>query len=354
MDAGMAVQCFYIVSGFLISLVLSQKYDARTAEGLWLFYSNRALRIFVPYWSFCLIILTMHAFIYFALGVRSGAAAEIAQYWPEMTLTTRFYLLSSNIFIITQEWAMWLAYQDGVLVPVLDSNLHSLGSFQVIPQAWSMSLELMFYAIAPFLLRLRWLPLAAIILCSFILRAAAYVNGLDGSGYLYRFFPFEIGLFLAGVLGHRMYAQLQSCNLMWFFVSLGVSATFFGMVFVHQYVDGLDNQTFLILVVLALPVLFDVSRRIKLDGWLGELSYPIYLAHLAVLSLGEVLAATLLRPVDKGNWFVFTMLAVTLLVSVAYVHLLDVPFERWRQQRAGRERGQRSLKSLSPLGWRLN
>ena len=44
----MAVQCFYMVSGFLISLVLSHKYDPSTPEGRWLFYTNRALRIFVP------------------------------------------------------------------------------------------------------------------------------------------------------------------------------------------------------------------------------------------------------------------------------------------------------------------
>jgi len=47
-----AVQCIYMVSGFLISLVLSGKYDASTPAGLRLFYTNRALRIFVPYWTF--------------------------------------------------------------------------------------------------------------------------------------------------------------------------------------------------------------------------------------------------------------------------------------------------------------
>ena len=52
MNGRMAVQCFYMISGFLISLVLSHKYDPSTADGRRLFYSNRALRIFVPYWSF--------------------------------------------------------------------------------------------------------------------------------------------------------------------------------------------------------------------------------------------------------------------------------------------------------------
>src|SRR5438046_3915854 len=52
MDGLMAVQCFYMVSGFLISLILSGKYDTSTPSGLRLFYTTRALRIFVPYWTF--------------------------------------------------------------------------------------------------------------------------------------------------------------------------------------------------------------------------------------------------------------------------------------------------------------
>src|SRR5579872_4576618 len=54
MRGDLAVQIFYIISGFLIALILHEKYD-RTQT--WLFYSNRALRIYVPYlfvWAICL------------------------------------------------------------------------------------------------------------------------------------------------------------------------------------------------------------------------------------------------------------------------------------------------------------
>jgi peptidoglycan/LPS O-acetylase OafA/YrhL len=336
MNGRMAVQCFYMVSGFLISLILSQKYDTSTAEGRWLFYSNRALRIFVPYWSFCLAIVIIHALVYFALGTRYGADAQFMQHWPEMTLTTRLYLLFSNVFILTQEWAMWLAYQDGSLVPVWSSDLHSphLGNFQLIPQAWSMALELLFYAIAPFLLRYRWPTLVAIIVGTYLMRSVAHAYGLDGSGFVYRFFPFEIGLFLAGALAHRAYAQMQVRGAMRFSVSLAISAAFLGVVLTQQFVDRLDNHKFYILVVLALPALFDVSRRVGLDRWLGELSYPIYLSHLAVLGCGQVVVIAFLGPLENRNWFILAMVTATVLVSIAFVQLLDAPFERWRQRRA--------------------
>jgi peptidoglycan/LPS O-acetylase OafA/YrhL len=51
---GEAVQIFYMISGFLIALILRGKY-ADSANGNWIFYSNRAAKIFVPYaaWSNC-------------------------------------------------------------------------------------------------------------------------------------------------------------------------------------------------------------------------------------------------------------------------------------------------------------
>src|SRR5262245_65499244 len=79
MNGRMAVQCFYMISGFLISLVLSHKYDPSTADGRRLFYSNRALRIFVPYWSFCVMILAVHVVIYFALGIRRSEERRVGK-----------------------------------------------------------------------------------------------------------------------------------------------------------------------------------------------------------------------------------------------------------------------------------
>jgi peptidoglycan/LPS O-acetylase OafA/YrhL len=340
MNGRMAVQCFYMISGFLISLVLSQKYDPSTSDGRWLFYTNRALRIFVPYWSFCLIILAAHAVAYLALDIRFGVHAAFAQLWPEMTLLTRIYLLLSNFFILAQEWSMWLVYQNGALMPVWSSDSFTphLGTLQVIPQAWSVSLELMFYALAPFLVTRHWLLLLSIIIATYLMRSVAQVYGLIGSGFVYRFFPFEIALFLAGVLSHRAYAYLNSRGLMSFPISLAVSASLIGIVLVQQFIDQLDNHKFYLLVVVALPALFHISRRIPFDSWLGELSYPIYLAHLSVAGFGEVLAGTVIGAPENRNWLTFAMVVGTIVLSIAYVRWIDAPFERWRQSRAMRSR----------------
>jgi peptidoglycan/LPS O-acetylase OafA/YrhL len=344
MNGRMAVQCFYMVSGFLISLVLSQKYDPNTADGRWLFYTNRALRIFVPYWSFCLIILAGYAVISLAFGIRLGVNAAFMQYWPEMTLTTRIYLIFSNFLILTQEWSMWLVYQGGAIIPVWNSDSYAphLGTFQVIPQAWSVSLELMFYAIAPFLVRRHWLLLLAIIIGTYLLRSTALAYGFNGSGFAYRFFPFEIGLFLAGVLSHRAYAYLDSRGMASFPLSLAITALFIGAVLFQQFIESLDNHKFFLLVVMALPALFYVSRGSRLDNWLGELSYPIYLAHVAVLTVGQAVATAAIGPIGNRNWLVIGMVGATILLSVGYVHWIDAPFEGWRQRRATRAKQEKA------------
>lgn len=49
LGAGLAVKVFFVVSGFYMALILSEKYEAKP-RGRWLFYSNRFLRIFPLYW----------------------------------------------------------------------------------------------------------------------------------------------------------------------------------------------------------------------------------------------------------------------------------------------------------------
>jgi peptidoglycan/LPS O-acetylase OafA/YrhL len=207
-----------------------------------------------------------------------------------------------------------------------------LGTFQLIPQAWSVSLELIFYVIAPFLVRRHWLFLLSLIVATYLLRSGAQAIGLNGSGFAYRFLPFEIGFFLAGVLSHRAYAYLNSRSMSSFPLSLVVSVLIIGVVLAHQFIDCLDNHKFYLLVVVSLPALFHVSRRIRFDTLLGELSYPIYLGHLAVAGFSQVVVASAIGPQDR-NWLTLAMAVVTILLSTAYVRWIDAPFERWRQSR---------------------
>lgn len=325
--AEMAVQCFYMVSGFLIALILSGKYDTTTAAGLSLFYSNRALRIFVPYWTF----LLLTAVSLWLAGVQIYMFA----YWHEMNFTTRLYVTFTNIFILGQEWTNWLYYDDGALVPTLDSAGTSphLSYFHIISQAWTISLELMFYALAPFLVRRHWLILAGYIVATIVARRLLGTFEVPRSGFVYRFFPLELGLFLAGVLSHRAFALLDARRTFRLPVSITVTAVMLIMLFAIRQLPFLDDHRyrFYVIVALALPFMFDVSRHIAADRWLGELSYPIYLCHIVVASIGFVIVG------QDGGWFSLAGIAATVAVAVCYVRWIDEPFERWRQRRAERK-----------------
>jgi peptidoglycan/LPS O-acetylase OafA/YrhL len=330
MNGLMAVQCFYMVSGFLISLVLSGKYDASVPAGLRLFYTNRALRIFVPYWTFCLL-------IFFVEAVLSVAPRpELIEQWPEMSFITRAYLLFTNIFVIGHEWTMWLSYEHGSLIPVWSSDgLPTHPSvFYVIPQAWSMSLELTFYALAPFLVKRHWLILVVYIVATYMARQLLMTYGFTGSGFVYRFFPLELGLFLAGVLAHRVFVFVDARARVSLAPAIAVTVALISMMFIMRYWDLWESHRFYALVVIALPSLFLVSRHFAFDRWLGELSYPIYLCHLGVLGVGGVIATRLVGPIVDRDALSLVLIAATIAVSIAYVHWIDAPFERWRQRRA--------------------
>jgi peptidoglycan/LPS O-acetylase OafA/YrhL len=329
MSGLIAVQCFYMVSGFLISLILTEKYNTATGSGLLLFYTNRALRIFVPYWTFMLLIVIAQMAI--------GLQLSLVQSWPEMEFLTHLYLLGANIFIIGQEWVMWLSYNAGAMTWTwgTDGRTPHLADFLVIPQAWSISLELMFYAIAPFLVKRHWLVLLAYIIAAEVGRKVMSTYGFSGSGFVYRFFPLELGLFFGGVLCHRIYEYLNDRRLLNLRTSLAIAATLIFMMFFLRYWTLWQSHRFHLLVLLALPALFHVSKNYAFDRWLGELSYPIYLCHLAVLSIGSIAAQRLFGSVNQ-DWLSLALICVTIAGAIFYVHLIDAPFERWRQRRVER------------------
>jgi peptidoglycan/LPS O-acetylase OafA/YrhL len=88
------------------------------------------------------------------------------------------------------------------------------------------------------------------------------------------------------------------------------------------------NLRLFVLAAFALPFLFDLSRRVRIDRWLGELSYPIYLIHLPVI--GGIWTAF---PTAQGDAMLLLEVALTLALSAIFVIYLDTPFEAWRQRR---------------------
>src|ERR1041384_4879061 len=71
-DPQTAVQAFFVVSGFYMSLILNEKYVGHRGA-YWLFFSNRLLRLLPLYWlTLLLTMVTNAAFVFFSHGEHLG------------------------------------------------------------------------------------------------------------------------------------------------------------------------------------------------------------------------------------------------------------------------------------------
>jgi peptidoglycan/LPS O-acetylase OafA/YrhL len=179
MSGPTAVMFFYVISGYLISLVLSTQYGP-TSEGTRHFYAARFIRIFSLYWPLYAMVMTLN--IWRARETIAGPLDVV-----------------TGVTLLGSDWSIaFLSYP----------NLH----FQALPSAlavaWTLGAELAFYLLAPFLLRST--PASAIVLVlSFAVRVAiAQLIGFSNS-WSYMFFPGTICFFLLGHFARLAYERLS-------------------------------------------------------------------------------------------------------------------------------------------------
>ena len=331
---GEAVQVFYMISGFLIALILRGKY-ANSANGNWIFYSNRAAKIFVPYLTLLGLTVALSALFY----VFTGNAVALNSFVEEghaMSLATWLFALFTNLFILGQEWGYMLIYRAGELLFSVHAydHLPIATQFTIIAPAWSLSIELAFYAIAPFILRRHFLVIAAVALASSWFRFEAYRRGYYSAATDCRFFPFELSLFLLGSLSYFVYGFVKRNDLFHPTLSACFTGVIVALVALHPRWVDIKPYQFFVLVALLLPALFDFTIRHKWDRWMGDLSYPLYLVHWPILLFGFAVAR--LPHMDylgRSMAYPYALIAASIIASIAINHLIVNPIDAWRQAR---------------------
>jgi peptidoglycan/LPS O-acetylase OafA/YrhL len=352
-----AVQVFYLISGFLIAFILSERYGT---DKYWLFYSNRALRIFLPYyfvWGATLLLSVIVLAVTGSAMLNFSVLVDTAQdfSWP-----TWAYVVLTNAGILGQDVGLFLRYAGGDLFFTTQYwvSAPQVNQFQLLPQSWSMALELMFYLLAPFLVRLGSLPLTAIIGASLALRALAFHNGYLNDPWLYRFFPFELAAFLGGVLAYRLYAHPYARALAFKVPAL----IYVGTAVAVAVVVGFGEPLYLysryfakgtswggypwgmyVFLGLSLPFLFHFSKRHAWDRALGDLSYPAYLIHWPVLAVMPVVLPDGLQK----DWQGFATTVLTVIFSALFAVYVERPIDRWRAQRVEQSGARRAAAHLA-------
>lgn len=319
-----AVEAFFIIFGFYMSMVILEKYSFHDRWAR-LFWVNRYLRLAPLY-----VIVSLATVI--SSVTLKGTWSTLIQQGDMATLVASAI---SAVTLIGQDIFIFFGYDLATgtvhfLHNPFTGGLVGIGkwptpgySFLPISPGWSIGIEVWFYMLAPFLLvlRLRWIILS--IITSAALRGWIYWHlGWAHDPWTYRFFPTELTFFLLGYLGYRVYAVsrwreglIRSAKLMWpTLVLMGVFYATFSLD------EAMKANIFVAATAICIPGVFALTSRWPVDRWLGNLSYPIFIIHMPIFG-----ACT-----GLGAFKASVGIALTLVLSVLAVMYIERPIDRWR------------------------
>ena len=289
LPAYFSVWGFYLLSGFLMCLIMNEKYDF-TTSGKMQYLKDRLFRIFPAYWLSILLSISLIIFI----PVDFVKEYHIALKMPEDILAW-----IKNIFIF---------------------GLRPGFSIRLTPPAWALNIELIYYIIIGFITArsFKLTLIAAIIFfmlcCYMVFRTQSPYSEIAGSGL-----PF--------MLGGCLYFVLKKINFKNSNYIAANAVVLTALLLSFVLINILDFIPFPIMLVLfqgIFPVFvsilfFTVSEKFKkADKILGDMSYYIYLLHWQI---GLIL--TYFFGFIKGNDLVAASMPIVMIVSLIFVLAFD-------------------------------
>lgn len=158
--------------------------------------------------------------------------------------------------------------------------------------AWSLPVELCFYAVAPFICG-RPRLLLRIVIAAFAVRMITYIVYDAADPWAYRFFPSELLFFAVGALAYDL-----GKSSVWrpsvkegrgFFYVLSASLILFNVFspFYGIFPFSIDHLALIALFTVCTTIVFFSGFHISFDETAGDLSFPIYLIHWPILRVLE-------------------------------------------------------------------
>lgn len=329
LSGDLCVTIFFVISGFYMAMVLSEK---DSYNRLATFYSQRMLRLFPTYWA--VLVISLLAAILVTVNQR-GWSALLTEKEQQLHPILFVFWLFSHLFILGQDVFLFFGL-DTIGNLKFESYLtgaeNPLANFLLIPTAWSLSLEILFYLIVPLIVRRTTSLLVGLLLVSCGIRLVlAYCLSFVNDPWATRFFPSEFAFFLLGILGYRLvakhsarlYSLLGASYLLLCALAVTcLSANRFGHVNVGLFSKA-AAATFLLIAVL--PWLFKITCNNSLDRRVGEYSYPLYLCHVLVFKLWGLLQWS-------NPWSDYLMMVAAVAFAVVLTIAVDKPVDRYRHR----------------------
>lgn len=327
-----SVQTFYMLSGFYMAFILSKKYTGRGSYKI--FITNRFLRIYPAYWVVLLLTIALSSFSAF----KHIFGFTVQDYIGNKNLLasgTISFLVITNLFLFGQDMVLFQGVNtNGQLyfTANFQETNPKLFTFMPLPQAWTLSLELMFYIIAPFFVKRKTHTLLYIMFACLAMRFYTYFFAdLYHDPWTYRFFPAELAFFLAGMVSYRLYLIISEISINKKIpIFAAILAVFITLGF--QFIPGgfIKQWLYYGLILFLMPLLFIFSKTNRLlDGYIGELSYPIYISHIFVM----LLLSPFLNSIPPSIHISLIVCAATVIFSMLLVRFVLTPIEKYRQER---------------------
>jgi peptidoglycan/LPS O-acetylase OafA/YrhL len=336
MDGQTAVESFFVISGFYMFMILDGKYANPV-----LFLTNRLLRLYPVYLA--VLVLTVASLpLAHALTGEWGcimtkycnSIEPYTQHWSDLDISTKLFVIVANLSMLFQDTIFYLGSDDitGKLYWTMTYKDTSfmLWTMMIMPQAWSISVELYFYVMVIAFHRMRTVYLLGLIVAGVAAKTAIYAYDMpDPWGD--KFFPAELTMFLLGGLSYRACRRLGPIGPQ---VAAAVTLAFALVTVGFQFIPlPMLPRTFLYcgLLVLCLPAVFSHSGGDPLDRFIGDLSYPIYMTHQLVIFLAPTVFFH--DWIADRNVRCLFGLVLTVLLAHGLRCWIDTPVDAYRQRR---------------------
>lgn len=323
----LAVQCFYIISGFYMAMVLTEKYNVPGAN--YEFYTNRALKIYPTYWLNLVLLIIWNLIVH---QLHYPSTFDFYTIYAHPSLGSMIYFILSNLLILGLDWTFLLGInKSGNLYFTSDFNQTqpSVYNFAFNSIAWTVGVELAFYLIAPWLNKRNTYLLIAFFVLSLALRIVLAFYYHDHAPWNYMFFPTQLMFFIAGIFSYRGYVKYVKGKVdnRFLYTAFSIFLTII-LLYYQFFQETYTKQIVLFLsVIVFMPLTFELTKKSKTDRFLGNLSYPVYISQALIIRFVSVRRFPKL--IDSG----FTALVLVLIMALVITVLLINPIEKYKAKK---------------------
>ena len=314
----MPVMMFFVISGFYMQLIASKYKERKVSD----FYISRILRIY-PIYYFILLASLSAPFIFNLSINQFDLTKSWVNYFNQLTLLAKSFLIFVNLAIVGQEWTLIFSIGDFGDKFIWDPMQGvQLWTFLPVGQAWSLSIELLFYLLVPLLWKMGDKSLGGVLFSIMLLHLIVtyFFPEIYSSGP-HRFFPTALRFFILGMFSQRICAYLCKKKIS----KIHLRKFLYIALFIHIASIPISYELSVWLSIFMLPILFIVFKESDLDKKFGELSYPLYMSHIFIFSIIKSVPSIK----HQGTVTFIITLAISYLLSrylVTYFDRLRVRF----------------------------